>query len=251
MTADSANEPAVLLPWDTDFWGFPVGRVRGDTLTAGGAAAIDAWARAGGVRCLYFLARSDDAPTVRVAQDNGYRFVDARVTFRQRLRGTPPVPAVAGIAVRDGAAADGAVLGRIARGSYRDTRFSFDDGFPKDRADALYVRWIGQNCESDDTFVLIAEGEGRPVGYISGHRAPTDGVAGSIVLVGVHPEARGVGVGQLLVQAALARFAAEGRHDLSVVTQGRNDAAQRLYQRNGFLTSEVRWWFHRWYASLE
>jgi len=32
-----------------------------------------------------------------------------------------------------------------------------------------------------------------------------------------------------------------------VVTQGRNLAAQRLYQRNGFVTASLQLWYHRWF----
>jgi hypothetical protein len=35
-----------------------------------------------------------------------------------------------------------------------------------------------------------------------------------------------------------------------VVTQGRNYAAQRLYQRNQFRTCEVQLWYHKWYSPL-
>jgi ribosomal protein S18 acetylase RimI-like enzyme len=33
---------------------------------------------------------------------------------------------------------------------------------------------------------------------------------------------------------------------VSVVTQGRNVAAQRLYQRAGFVTASTQLWYHRW-----
>jgi hypothetical protein len=34
----------------------------------------------------------------------------------------------------------------------------------------------------------------------------------------------------------------------AVATQGRNVDSQRLYQRAGFVTDRVRFWFHRWFA---
>jgi hypothetical protein len=40
-----------------------------------------------------------------------------------------------------------------------------------------------------------------------------------------------------------------GASVLTVATQARNIAAQRLYQRAGFLTSSVRVWYHRWFET--
>jgi hypothetical protein len=31
------------------------------------------------------------------------------------------------------------------------------------------------------------------------------------------------------------------------VTQGKNIAAQRLYQKNGFLIRDLQLWYHKWY----
>jgi hypothetical protein len=33
------------------------------------------------------------------------------------------------------------------------------------------------------------------------------------------------------------------------VTQGRNLAAQRLYQRTGFLIRDLQLWYHKWYLT--
>ena len=38
---------------------------------------------------------------------------------------------------------------------------------------------------------------------------------------------------------------------MKVVTQGRNIAGQRLYQRCGFLTRSVELWYHKWYPAVE
>ena len=71
MTA-STLPPCDVLEWDSDFWKLRVARVRGEDLTPELARQIDGWCRQHAVFCLYFLARSDDVETVRLADDGGY-----------------------------------------------------------------------------------------------------------------------------------------------------------------------------------
>jgi RimJ/RimL family protein N-acetyltransferase len=47
---------------------------------------------------------------------------------------------------------------------------------------------------------------------------------------------------------ALQWFADQGMDSMEVVTQGRNVAAQRLYQKCGFATKEVQLWYHHWFG---
>lgn len=55
-----------------------------------------------------------------------------------------------------------------------------------------------------------------------------------IRMLGVHPDARGRGVGELLVRAAMARGAADGAVRMVLSTQTEMKAAHRLYERLGF-----------------
>jgi ribosomal protein S18 acetylase RimI-like enzyme len=65
--------------------------------------------------------------------------------------------------------------------------------------------------------------------------------------VSVAADARGRSLGSALVEHSLRWFGERGMKDVSVVTQGRNAAAQRLYQRCGFITDSVQIWYHRWF----
>ena len=51
------------------------------------------------------------------------------------------------------------------------------------------------------------------------------------------------------MHAALAWFSESGVRDVQVVTQGRNRAALRLYQRCGFVIEAVELWYHRWFTA--
>ncbi|MBA2735755.1 MAG: hypothetical protein H0U50_03095 [Pyrinomonadaceae bacterium] len=51
----------------------------------------------------------------------------------------------------------------------------------------------------------------------------------------------------ILIGAADRWFAERNINQISVVVQGRNVKAQRLYQKNNFLTSSVELWYHLWF----
>jgi dTDP-4-amino-4,6-dideoxy-D-galactose acyltransferase len=235
------SEPGEFLAWDSEFFGVPTGRVRGDTLDAARVSQIDVWARGRRISWLYFLARSDDPATVRLAEEAGFRLVDVRMTFERDVG--VAVPPVSGI--RAFAAGDMVALRMIARGAFTDTRFYADGHIPRERCDDLYDRWTVRSCEGASDRVLVAVAGGRAVGYVTCdlNRAGR----GTIGLIGVAEDFRGRGIGQRLVEGAVAWAAERGLARLSVVTQGRNVGAQRLYQRCGFMTAAVELYFHKWY----
>jgi dTDP-4-amino-4,6-dideoxy-D-galactose acyltransferase len=201
------------------------------------AERVDAWAREHLIACLYFLA--DGAPGVATdAEDAGYRLVDVRV----ELSRSPA--AVAEATLREAVPDDLATLRALARGNHRVTRFYADPRFPDDRCDDLYETWIERSVEGWADVVLVAEAGGKPVGYVSCH---VTGDAGSIGLVGVAETARGRGLGRTLVDAAVTWCRERDLARVSVVAQGRNARALRLYENCGFRTTDVGLWFHRWF----
>ena len=238
-----------VLEWDTTFFGFRVARVCGDALTQEQVQEIDDWCGQNRVRCLYFLSRADDADTTRLAEDHGFRLVDIRMTFERWASGTVEITKEqpdADVVVRHALQEDVALLQRVARDSYHDTRFHFDTNFPRHLDELLYETWIKVSCEGYADAVLVAILDGVPVGYITCHIGK-DPRSGRIGLVGIGAQVRGRGVGRVLVFNALDWFCSQGVTDVLVVTQGRNCAAQRLYQGCGFLTREVQLWYHKWY----
>jgi ribosomal protein S18 acetylase RimI-like enzyme len=93
--------------------------------------------------------------------------------------------------------------------------------------------------------VLVAHAKGRVAGYVTCHASESKN--GSIGLLAVAEEYRGCGIGANLMSTALQVFEQKGVETVSVVTQARNIASQRLYQKAGFRTRSVQLWFHRWF----
>jgi dTDP-4-amino-4,6-dideoxy-D-galactose acyltransferase len=246
--------PCELLPWDTEFFGCRIARVCGDTLTRERAVQIDDWSRSNDIRCLYFLSRADDPASIQTAGQHGFGLVDIRVTFECVMADLhnpirPELPA--GTRIRQVQPDDLQRLQAMARNGHRETRFFSDAHFPRQRAEDLYSAWITLEIQGRAQTVLVAaSATNQPMGYISCHLNPVS-QEGQIGLVGVSPEVRGMGIGKNLVQHAMDWFRTQGMRKVTVVTQGNNQAAQRLYQQCGFLSRDLQLWYHKWYPVLD
>jgi GNAT superfamily N-acetyltransferase len=199
---------------------------------------VDRWAREQRVSCVYFLASGEDSASAHAAEDGGFRLMD----LRTELRRDAAAERVEGL--RSARDADREKLRAIARTSHGITRFYADPRFPDDRCDDFYATWIDRSLEGWAQAVLVADAGDAPAGYVSVH---LDGDHGSIGLIAVDAAARGRGLGEALARGAVGWCAREGATTMSVVTQGRNAAALRTFERAGFRAHSVGLWFHKWY----
>jgi dTDP-4-amino-4,6-dideoxy-D-galactose acyltransferase len=245
MQAESIGE---YLEWDSQFFGRRIARARVHCLTEETAFELRSWCELNWIDCLYFLADSSDAKTVKLAETSDFSFVDIRLTLQHSLN-SHLTSNCAQLRVRDARDADIPALRNIARDCHRDSRFYYDEHFPRSLCDALYEVWIEKSCRGWARKVFVADDEGMVAGYITCHLPGSE--AGQIGLVGVREKAHGKGLGKELVGRAVRWFAEQGVKDVSVVTQGRNVRAQRLYQRAGFVTGSLELWYHRWFARAE
>lgn len=229
-----------VLSWDSEFWGFTVGRVVPGALDRRTAAEVARWCEAQRIRCAFLLADASDAETAAAAEAVGFLPVDTRVTLEHvgdaGLQATGEVGS--GPLIRPASEGDEATLIEIARRSHTDTRFFFDPNFPSSRASEMYATWVRRALIEDEGTLLVADRDGRPVGYVLLEADPF-----RIDLIAVEDSARGKGTGRGLVEAAL-RSASDGA--TQVVTQARNVEAMRLYEASGFRVKSAEVWYHRW-----
>ncbi len=232
-------ELAAYLDWDSAFFRRRIARVLGNRLSDPQADEVLAWCATEKIDCLYFLSASDDAATIRVAETRGFGLVDIRLTLE--WRGITPVAAPE---VRSSRPEDVEPLKALARTNHRDTRFYYDGHFSQAECDALYETWIERSCNGYASVVLVAEREGQLAGYIT---CDLHDSYGQIGLLGVGSAWQGQRIGPALINGALHWFGEHGIERVSVVTQGRNLRAQRVYQRSGFLSAQLELWYHRWF----
>lgn len=99
-----------------------------------------------------------------------------------------------------------------------------------------YVRWLAE----PETFFVIAEDDGDPIGYAFVTIGPgyaswmTGERTGVLETLSVLPEHRGGGVGAALIEAVWTRLAERGVEDLAITTTKTNIDAHRFYESQGF-----------------
>jgi dTDP-4-amino-4,6-dideoxy-D-galactose acyltransferase len=228
------------LEWDSRHFGIRIGRVEGDTLSEASARAyVDERVR---FDCVYLLADANHVETSERAHQLGFRMVDIRVTLARPLE-DPPGAATRDDTIREAVVCDLPRLEALAAASYHDSRFYFDRGFARDRVDELYRIWLRNDHGNPSARVLVVDDATGPAGYTS---CTVKGADAEIGLVAIAEAARGTGKAQALLARARGWAATHGARRMTVVTQGRNVAAQRLYERAGFQVQHVGVWYHAW-----
>ena len=244
MTPPAEQESiCTYLEWDSKFFQLPIARLNRTRLDHSTVTNALQWCNTNRIECLYFLCDSDDPQTTYLAEANGFHLTDVRVVFEQSLAQNEVVAAPSG-AIRFARESDLGLLRTLASAAHHDTRFYFDKNFDRAKCDLLYETWIENSCRGFAQAVLVAEVDHQPAAYLTCHLKQNESQVG---LVGVGESHQGQGLGTKLVQNFLAWSHGQGARRATVATQGRNLAAQRLYQRNGFVTASVQLWYHRWF----
>jgi len=228
--------------WDSVHFGLRIGRVLPTTLDAELSKEALDWANESSLNCLYLLLDSRDATGIRLANESGYRIVDVRVTLSAKLANLGEIPG----AVREANTNDLPYLRELAKRSHRSSRFYADGNFSEIACDELFATWIERSVREREfagvVFVPLLEGD-RPGGYIT--CAVKNGM-GEIGLIAVDKTASRSGLGTALLATSAKWFREQGLEHVSVVTQGSNIPALRMYERFGFRIESTQLWFHWW-----
>ncbi len=149
------------------------------------------------------------------------------------------------IAIRPATRSDEPALGRYGAALMRlhhelDARRFILTEHPE----AGYGRFLVSQIDDPETVVLVAEQDGAVVGYVYAGLEPMDWMqlrapCGAVYDVFVDPAARGRGIGEHLMRAAIDWLAGRGQPRVVLSSAEGNDAAQRLFARLGFRRTMV------------
>lgn len=185
-----------------------------------------------------------DVALLHAAQTSEFRIIECLLTFERDARQNPEFKPTCRIRGYD--EEDLAALRDVATKSFQYSRLHSDPLIARERADLSRAEWIQNSCRGRADEVLVAEKEGRVVGFVA--CKSVSGVHGDRVgvldLIAVLPEYSGQGIGASLVEAFLAYY--EGKASMvRVGTQAKNVPSVRLYEKCGFRLARSDVSFHR------
>lgn len=233
------------LEWDSNFFGFNVARINRVDIDGTGLISTLQELKSKNYRMVYWYVPVEQAETLRFAQAHGGFLADQKVTYIKELTNTVlaqgsslyfTVPYI-------DAEPDAALI-RLALQSGGHSRFRLDPLFPDVLCDKLYTCWITRSVRKEIAWqLLVARDANELMGLIT---LGTKEKRGDIGLMAVASNARGRGIGQLLMVDAERCFMERGYAIAQVVTQRANSEACRLYESCGYRIERINNVFHFW-----
>lgn len=215
-------------------------------------SVIDDAACRAGITMLVARLDSNRLTRVHELEMNGFRLMDTLVYFSCRLSERPSFEsAPPGITTRLAVPSDSAAVEDIARDAFCNYfgHYHADPRLDHNAATEAYVDWARRSVEHPPTGVetLLACRDGSVVGFMTFRM--NNEVQGELLLNGVSPSCRKMGVNTLIISRVMQFLLENGRSSLTTSTQITNVRAQRVWTRLGILPEHSLYTFHKWYPA--
>jgi dTDP-4-amino-4,6-dideoxy-D-galactose acyltransferase len=250
------------LEWDSNHFGFPVGRIAGDTSDDELKAAL-IQSRNRAFRLIYWATAPDREAPPSLLSEFGGRLVDQKVTFARALGANDSQPISGGLTIvpcGQSEVSDELTDLAIAAGEY--SRFAVDPRIPRDRFEELYRSWIARSVDGELAGTVLIARDDAAAGAAKTTSLPSSspaaaplagmitikvtGSVGNIGLIAVAESHRGRGIGSRLIAAAHGWMIEHDACKSTVVTQAANVPACALYRRSGYTIEQAENYYHFW-----
>lgn len=229
------------LAWDSEFFGFPIGRVDLDGADAGSFPEIDEAARALGLDCLYASLDPKHLETTYLAQQHGYRLVEVAMDLDHRtsvIAHQPPTASTARIGTPDDVAALAEDIALIAPWS----RFAVDPRFGLSAARRMHQAWAERAARADEGRMLIVAEDADGITGFSTQTAYEDPEPRIDLIASTKPSS---GAAQALVAFAFDMFG--DTRSWGGPIAARNITSLRFCENMGYRVATSRYLYHRWF----
>jgi len=234
-----------LLSWDSDFFGYKVGRIDVSILSKNELTNLLSDAKTKGFKLLYWPVNPKDNVLNQLAKENGGLLVDEKVTFvrsilpsDKQLEVSPSV-----LSCLNKTATERTLSLSLQSGIY--SRYNTDPNFTHNEFNKLYTEWIEKSLSgkiAKEVLVFIEKRE--EVGLLTlgekNNRA-------DIGLLAVDKDFRGKSIGTSLMHAAFRKAVEWGYKEIQVTTQLQNSAACIFYEKMGFRKEHIVNIYHFWF----
>lgn len=233
------------LDWDSNFWGFNVAYLSSRHLSDSILYRINNFITKNRIRLVEYLCDCHDKKSVTLAEDNGFQFKDIRLSYKKELSGHQIKSDDDLINFTLATKENIPILRKLSKDIYKDSRYYYDENFERNKIIEFYMLWAEKAVKGEyDDECFVIEIDNEIAGFCT-VKYQNDDLA-HIGLVGVSGDHIGKGIGIKLMNRFIYEMYSRGIKKVLVVTQGRNYAAQRLYQKTGFVSHSTELWYHKW-----
>lgn len=235
-----------ILQWDSDFFGYNVGRILPSRLTSEELKALLESLKKENVTLVYWPSDPEDPESQEAARRSGGFLADRKITYVVDLEQiSRQLAEEQNMTIReytDIETNDDLEDLAIQSGLY--SRYKVDPKIGNALYEKLYKLWIRNSVNrSLAEKVLLSMDEGKIAGMVT---VGMKNGRGEIGLIAVHETMRGKSVGVHLTRAAQKWAIAKGCRYAQVVTQGNNHAACKLYEKCGYRIESTVNYYHFW-----
>jgi len=244
-----------LVPWDSEAFGLPVYELRIDetaTLSARdvslGLSSLDD--KRGSLVCTKVDQLS--VPLLCTLAETGFYSVETVIEIQGELAYGARLPRTAKIPVRLRIAdeADMPEMVRIASTAFWSDRFHLDPNLSNAAADTRYARWVERAFSSNDLlFAYERTDESAIIGFY--HVRKVDEACVDLVLAGIDPSLKGLGLGAVLYQLAVADCLHRGFHFAQTRVVARNLAVLNIFAAMRFSFRGALTSLHRFSSPMD
>ena len=244
---DGASLDIVLVPWDSEVFGYPVAQIeRFDLGRATTAAALfddlETWCADQGVRLISCRLDHERLAESAALEEHGFRFIETVLVPRLGpLKDLDPPRRT--IDVEEASAADLDAIEAIASTVFTTGRFLLDRRLDPELSHRRYANWVRTSFADARHTVLKAEVAGDLVGFFIVEHRSDGGVYWH--LTAMAPRWQGQGLGLSVWRTMLLRHRAEGATSVETTISGHNLPVLNLYARLGFSFASSQMTFHR------
>lgn len=220
------------LDWDSDFFGYSVGKIEIDDINELPIGQED-------YRLTYIFSKK------RIPELEE-ELVDQKATFFQELNiGAEKTNLPCEIVEFKHESHSYEELLKLTYDSGVFSRFNLDKKFDNQEYEKLYKKWIDNSLNSSSNYkVYVAFDGNNLLGFITLGRKGND--LGDLGLLAVSPKARGRGIAKSLIEYCKIKSTEMGFNSLQVVTQLNNSPATKLYENAGFYLKDLIFIYHIW-----
>ena len=231
------------MPWDSDFFGFPVARFDCNQVDIISINKATAECLEIGIKLIYVFVQFGDTESISTLQSIDSQLVDCKVTYAMILNST-----VAQIESNNHIISIDRIsdkLESLVLQSGEFSRFRLDTKLPLYSFERMYHLWLTKSLNRliANEVLVFQDSYGVEIGLLT---LGEKNARADIGLLAVDMLHRGKKIGQQLIREAQRIAVNDGYEEMQVVTQSDNLLACKFYEKCGFKRVHQEYIYHLW-----